>query len=341
MPGPSDLADDAWRVCDGVITIRPLRPGDAQRLVRGRDVEFRRWFGKGSDNPEPTACIVKDGEVIGWVDYDADEDHHWLAPDEVNVGYNVFAPHRRQGLATRAIMVLMHRIAIEGAARTASVLIERENRPSLGVAIRARFGNQREQGKNYYLSRAVPPLAYTDGVVTIRRQDPIDIDTDLAAKDDEQIDWLWLPGEREQWEAMTPAQQRAHSIRWLRSTHDGFGSGPKWAFSVDTAEARHVAFVGCDLANEEVPAGEANLSYSSHPDHRGRGYVTRAVRQLLRFLAEHTGTPRAHLLIDERNAPSLRVARSLTAAAPEPFINLRGQAFLRFTIEIPAPQVSR
>ncbi|MEM7154799.1 MAG: GNAT family N-acetyltransferase [Myxococcota bacterium] len=332
---------DPWRVTDGVIVIRPPREGDAARLLQGRDDEFRRWFGKGGDHPQPTACITRGEEVIGWVDYDAGEDHHWLGPDEVNVGYNVFAPYRGQGLATRAVMLLMHRIAVEGQARTASVLIERENVASVGVAIRARFGNQREQGKNYYLSRAIPPLTYGDGVVSIRRQDPADLEIDLAAKDDEQIDWLWLPGEREAWEAMTPDEQRAHTQRWLQSTRDDFGSGPKWAFSVDTAEDRHVAFVGCDLANEELPAGDANLSYSSHPAHRGRGYVSRAVRLMLRFVAEHTGARRVHLLVDEANAPSVRVARAVTDVVPVAYTNPRGRPFLRFSIDLPVPTVPR
>ena len=46
----------------------------------------------------------------------------------------------------------------------------------------------------------VPPVRYTDGVVTIGRQRAEDIDRHLEAIDDEQIDWLGEPGDRQKWE---------------------------------------------------------------------------------------------------------------------------------------------
>jgi hypothetical protein len=55
------------------------------------------------------------------------------------------------------------------------------------------------------------PTSYTDGRLTIRRLQVSDLDADLEAKDDEQIDWLWDPGHREAWEAMTPDEQREHA----------------------------------------------------------------------------------------------------------------------------------
>src|SRR5260370_718545 len=82
----------------------------------------------------------------------------------------------------------------------------------------------------------------------------------------------WAGRKRESWEAMTPVEQRAHALKGLQGNHDAFGSGPKWTFAVDAVEAPNVAYVDCDLANEHVPAGEANISYSSHPSHRGRGH---------------------------------------------------------------------
>ena len=85
-------------ITDGVVTIRRPLDGDRQRLIAGRDEEFHRFLGDGSDEPSPTGCIVVDDDVVGWVDFDVDRS--WLEPGEVNLGYNVFAEHRGNGLGT-------------------------------------------------------------------------------------------------------------------------------------------------------------------------------------------------------------------------------------------------
>jgi RimJ/RimL family protein N-acetyltransferase len=297
---------------DGVVTIRPSTPTDTAALVEGRDAEFRRFLGAGALDPRPTGCIIVDGAVVGWVDYDVERP--WLEQDEVNVGYNVFAASRGNGYASRAVQLLIHHLALDTSWRTATLLIHPDNQRSLALAHRLRFAARGDLDGNPYWKRTVPPLSYTDGVVTIRRQHVSDIDADLGAKDDEQIDWLWLSGQRDQWEAMTPDERRQHALSGLRANHDAFVTGPKWTFAVDTADTSYVAYVDCDLANEHVPAGEANISYASHPAHRGRGYVSRAVQLMLQFLRDHTGARTAHILIDARNTASLRVAASVGAA---------------------------
>ena len=179
-----------------------------------------------------------------------------------------------------------------------------------------------------------PGWSLSDGVVTIRAQDPEDVEADLEAKDEAQIRWLWLPGEREMWEAKTPAQQREHARRGLIENRKAFGPGPKWNFAVDSKGTRYVAYVDCDLANPNVPEGEANIAYSCHPEHRGRGYVSRAVRLVLRFLAEYTTASRAHLLVDPKNEASLRVARSVARDEPEPAVDELGLSKLRFVVPV-------
>ncbi len=276
----------------------------------------RRFLGPGDEEPRPTGCIVVDGRLVGWVDHDVDRS--WLGPGEVNVGYNVFAPDRGKGYATRALQLLMHHLAVDTDHHTATLLVSAENERSLAVASRARFAPAGDLDGHPYLERAVPPLSYADGVVTIRRQRAEDLDADLEAKDDEQIDWLWLPGQRAAWEAMSGADRRAHALRGLLANADAFLTGPRWTFAVDTADAHAVAAVECDLANVHVARGEANISYWCHPDHRGNGYVSRAVRLALAFLADHTGAREAHLLVDAENQASLRVASAVAALPAGP-----------------------
>jgi RimJ/RimL family protein N-acetyltransferase len=133
---------------------------------------------------------------------------------------------------------------------------------------------------------------------------------------------------------MDAGAQRAHALGVLQANRDAFGNGPKWTFAVDSGSARCVAYADCDLANDHVPAGEANLSYASHPAHRGRGYVSRAVRLVLRFLRDHTSTRRAHLVVDEKNAASRRVAAALGAEANHTRVDERGRTLIHHVIEL-------
>jgi RimJ/RimL family protein N-acetyltransferase len=217
---------------------------------------------------------------------------------------------------------------------TASLLIDPENLASLAVATRARFVPSGViQGQRYF-RRRVPPLLYSDGVVEIRRQRPDDLDRHLGAIDDTQIDWLWLPGERELWEAMTPEAQRAHQLAHLQQSHDTFGEGPQWRFSVDAGDEDYVAYVDCDLANPHVPAGEANIAYVSHPSFRRQGFVSRAVLLVVAFVADHTGAREAYLVIDAENQASLGVARKVGASERDRFVDTDGRSKIRHVIEI-------
>jgi RimJ/RimL family protein N-acetyltransferase len=133
-----DLAVTPLRpMTDGVVTIRPPEAGDSGRFIAGRDEEWRRWLGPGDDDPRPTACIVVAGEVVGWVDFDPN--HERVQSGEVNVGYNVFAPHRGNGYASRAVELLIRYLDECTAFHTATLSIDSGNTGSLAVAARTGF----------------------------------------------------------------------------------------------------------------------------------------------------------------------------------------------------------
>ncbi len=279
-----------------MVTIRPPEQGESAALVAGRDAEWARWLGPGDVDPHPTACIVVADEIVGWID--GDPEPEWLPPRAVNIGFNLFPSHRGKGYASRALQLLMHRLALEGECDTATLLVEPRNTASLAVAARSRFAACGARGGERYFVSPVPRLTYTDGTRTIRRQHPDDLEADLATKDDEQI--------------------------------NSFGSGPKWTFAIDAGGVRAIGHVDCDLASANVPAGEANVSYSAHPAHRGKGHVSASVRLLFQFLIEHTATRAAHFVIDPSNVASLRVAAAVGAIDADRFVDGTGKQWARY-----------
>jgi RimJ/RimL family protein N-acetyltransferase len=122
---------------DGVVTLRTPQRSDRATLVAGRDAEHRKWLGQGADDPQPTACIVADEVVIGWVD--ADPAPSWLPPGGVNIGYSLFQHVRGHGLATRAVKLLLLHLVEQKAATRAIAAIDPDNIRSIGVVQRAGF----------------------------------------------------------------------------------------------------------------------------------------------------------------------------------------------------------
>jgi len=116
---------------NGQVSIRPSSIDDVPALIAGRDAEFERFLGPGSSDPRPVACVVAEDHVVGWVDYD--HDRYWLEPDEVNVGYNLFAAHRGHGIATTAVRLLLDHLAQDTNWRVATLLIHPENERPDGI----------------------------------------------------------------------------------------------------------------------------------------------------------------------------------------------------------------
>ena len=123
----------------GVVTLRPSKGEDVPLIIAGRDAVFRRFIGEGSAVPCPNFCVVVDGSLVGWADYDRDEDRWWLAPEEVNIGYHVFPNHRGHGYATRAVGLVLAHLRDDTDVGVATLLIHPENSPSIAIAQRHGF----------------------------------------------------------------------------------------------------------------------------------------------------------------------------------------------------------
>jgi RimJ/RimL family protein N-acetyltransferase len=263
----------------------------------------------------------------------------WRSAGDVLVRCDFPDELRASGNASRVLRLLLHHLATRTSHRVAVLRVPSCDDGLAEIAERAGFapvasGAGGTDGGGRLLARDVPPVTYSDGVLTIRPQRVDDIDRHMEAIDDAQIDWLWNPGGRDEWEAMAPAEQREHNVTHLRTCQDTFGAGPTWTFSADLADASYVVYVDCDLANPHVSPGEANISYTAHPAYRGRGYTARAVRLLTRFLVDHTGAASAHIIVDARNEPSLRVARAVGATAAERWTDEYGRTMVRHVLPL-------
>ena len=172
-----------------------------------------------------------------------------------------------------------------------------------------------------------------DGFV-LRPLGPSDLDVHLAAIDDEQIRWLWEPGDGDRWYAMTPQVQRERQRKYLEATYNEFGPGPKWAFAMDAPDAAYVVYIDCDLAIPDAPPGSANISYSCHPAHRRKGYTVRAIGLVCEFLRQETAATEANLAVELDNAPSLGVVRAVGASEVSRYVDQHGRTMIRHVLPL-------
>lgn len=103
--------------------------------------------------------------------------------------------------------------------------------------------------------------------------------------------------------------------------------GPMPPVPVAAPLVQVVGWVDYDHDREWLADDELNLGYMLFPEHRGRGYASRAVRLLLRHLAEDSPWRVATLLIHPENAPSLALAhwlgfRQVGALDGNPYLKL-------------------
>lgn len=120
----------------------------------------------------------------------------------------------------------------------------------------------------------------TDGVVTLR----------LSTRDD------------------APLIVAARDAAFHRFIGEGSAvPAPEYVIVVDGAV---VGWVDHDRDEDRwwLAPGEVNIGYHVFPEHRSRGYATRAVHLMLEHLRADTDGEVATLLIHPENAPSLRLA---------------------------------
>lgn len=153
--GPEDVTATPLIAGDGVVELRAPTPADSERIVAERDADSFRWFGPGGGNPRPVACVWAEGELVGWVDYDRDDDHDWLEPGEVNVGYCLFPAARGKGYASRAVELLLEHLRRDTEHEVATLLIHPENGPSLALARRVGFVQHGEVNAQPFFRRSL------------------------------------------------------------------------------------------------------------------------------------------------------------------------------------------
>ena len=149
------VMQDAVGVTDGTVSLRSRRDSDVPLVIAARDDEFYRWLAQARTTRTPTACIVVNDAVVGWVDYDHDRDHDWFGPSEVNLGYFVFAAYRGKGHASRAVGLLVAYLQENTDYKIASLLVDPRNGPSIGVARRCHFTFVCELKGQLYFKRSL------------------------------------------------------------------------------------------------------------------------------------------------------------------------------------------
>lgn len=123
----------------------------------------------------------------------------------------------------------------------------------------------------------------TDGVVTLQRPGPGDVDLLVAGRDEEFFKWFG-PG----------------------------ATGPRPVACV-WVDDRLVGWVDYDrdADHDWLESGEVNVGYYLFPEARGKGYASRAVALLLEHLRRDTDHTVATLLIHPENVRSLALAARL------------------------------
>jgi len=141
----------------------------------------------------------------------------------------------------------------------------------------------------------------TDGVITLRPFRFEDIEAHVAGDDEASTRWL------NEGHPSTLESTRA----WIEKNQASWeNGGPVFNFAIEGVTDKKL--VGMIEANtdyqsiEGCQAGDANLSYSLYPSARGKGFVTRALNLVLKFLKQK-GIKKVVIQVHPDNIASMRV----------------------------------
>jgi RimJ/RimL family protein N-acetyltransferase len=147
--------DEEVELEDGVVRLRPLQPSDAGAWLAGEDDEIRRWFQfpRASTPPDVEGAIeawsrswrehgrvrhfgmwaVESGALVGGVELrERGEGAAYLS-------YQVFAPYRRKGYATRAVRLAVIHAEQALPVERLVIITDVGNVAAQGVALAADF----------------------------------------------------------------------------------------------------------------------------------------------------------------------------------------------------------
>jgi RimJ/RimL family protein N-acetyltransferase len=153
--------DEAIRLTDGVVILRPPDEGDLAAIAAGiLDPDVVRWIGPPEGTPVETLALNRERWAAGSPTFaicEADNvcvGHVWAnvrpgEPEALAIGYWLLPGVRGRGLATRAVRVLCDWLIRERGATTLRLFTDPGNEASQRVAERSGFSRiGLEQGRD-------------------------------------------------------------------------------------------------------------------------------------------------------------------------------------------------
>jgi ribosomal-protein-alanine N-acetyltransferase len=145
------MDEDAARLTDGIVTLRPPDEGDLAAIAEGiEDPEVVRWIGPPDGTAAQTLALNRARSAAGSPTFAICESdgicvgHVWanVPPDEPTaaaIGYWLLPAARGRGLATRAVRLLSEWLVAERGVTTLRLFTDPGNAASQGVAERGGF----------------------------------------------------------------------------------------------------------------------------------------------------------------------------------------------------------